>query len=964
MGKKKTYSEDYVKAMEVLLQSAPGGIFSYEAGPDDAFSFISDNMLSFLGYTKEEFKAKFSNHFSTMVYEKDRERVLREIDAQIQGAPFDNCEYRIEKKDGSLVYVHDEGHLVEDEQGKKWFYVVIVDITQNVLKQEEERQKFHQTMQGMLQANPEAMGILQVNLSRNTCEEGHVNSPICVSLADLHNYDDLLKRMSDLMMDPAAGGELLRQFSRSALLAAFQQGHDVSTIEYGRRDVSGDAHWIRTAIKMIENPLSGDIEAVVYSTDITQEKLTAYLLAIMMKQEYDFIALLHPRERKIEALHLSPDCPSYFRDYFGSELVFRDFKGLRDNSVSHWVDPAFKATYLALTEPDRILQELHRSDHYEVVVPGFQKDGKIIYRKLQHYLLQDGNDSVLIFDSDVTQLLLAEKKEAEAAKAMAEQVQNIMDSITAGISVLFMKDPDHVMIRYVNKRMFSILHFPAYDNRVSFDARIEDPSILAYIQDACSGIHPDDVTRVRKTFHDHFSSTQFTIEDYRCKGGDGQYHWLRQEVTFHQDEAGGKVFYSTYRDVGIEVAMRAEREAQLEKEKALRAEAMASSEAKSDFLSRMSHDIRTPLNGIIGMTYLAKAEANPPTTQDCLNKIDTSSQFLLGLINDILDMSRVERNKIVLKPEPYSIAEYNSYLNSVIVPLVNGKGQHFVLNETATDQIHLPLADKLRTNQIFFNLLSNAVKYTPEGGTISYQVTSVYDPKANQMVVDHVISDNGIGISEAFQKVLFQPFTQERRNDNSETRGSGLGLSIVKLLVDLMKGTIECRSTPGVGTTFHVHLQFPAVQVQADAAAAPAVALPDFSSLQGKHVLLCEDHPLNQEIAKRLLEKEGALVQIAANGKIGVEDFSRTSIGYFDAILMDIRMPVLNGYEASDAIRALPRPDAKRVPIIAMTADAFPEDIAKCFAHGMNAHLAKPITPSALYEALATSLKNPAKKGE
>src|SRR5574344_1751020 len=564
MGKKKTYSPEYVKAMEVLLQSAPGGIFSYEAGPDDSFSFISDNMLSFLGYTKEEFVRKFSNHFSQMVYEKDRARVLQEIDSQIRGAPFDNCEYRIEKKDGSLVYVHDEGHLVVDERGKKWFYVVIVDITQNVLRQEEERQKFHQAMQGMLQANPEAMGILQVNLSQNACEEGHVNSPMCVSLEGLQSYDDLIERMAALMIDPGEKEQLLRVFSRSALLGAFKLSHDVATIEYTRRDAQGEAHWIRTAIKMIENPLSHDIEAVVYSTDITQEKLTASLLAIMMKEEYDFIALLHPHESQVEVLHLSPDCPSYFRDYFGKELVFRDFKGLRDNSVSHWVDPAFKATYLALTEPDRILQELHRSDHYEVVVPGFQKDGKIIYRKLQHYLLQDGSDSVLIFDSDVTQLLLAEKKEAEAAKAMAEQVQNIMDSITAGISVLFMKDPDHVMIRYVNQRMFNILHFPAYDNRISFDARIEDPSILAYINDACSGIHPDDVERVRKTFHDHFSFAQFTIEDYRCKGGDGQYHWLRQEVTFHQDEAGGQVFYSTYRDVGVEVAMREEREAQLE----------------------------------------------------------------------------------------------------------------------------------------------------------------------------------------------------------------------------------------------------------------------------------------------------------------------------------------------------------------------------------------------------------------
>lgn len=479
--------------------------------------------------------------------------------------------------------------------------------------------------------------------------------------------------------------------------------------------------------------------------------------------------------------------------------------------------------------------------------------------------------------------------------------------------------------------------------------------MLNYIKDACIGLHPDDMKRIRKIFHDNFYSTRFSLGDYQAMGGDGKYHWLHEEVTFHENTKDGKVFYGTYLDVDEEVAMRKERESQLEKEKALRLEAMAANEAKSDFLSRMSHDIRTPLNGIIGMTYLAKMENNPPKTKDCLDKIDTSSKFLLGLINDVLDMTKAERNKIVLNLEPYSLAEYNSYLDAVIAPLIKEKGQHFVLNEKTAEYNHLPLSDKLRTNQIFFNLLSNAVKYTPEGGTIRYDIFSRYDSKRNKLCIVHTISDNGIGMSAEFQKVLFQPFTQEGRNDVSSTRGSGLGLSIVKRLVDLMGGKVEVESVQGQGSTFKVRLEFDAAEASPETKAKsnPAVPSSDYGCLKGKHILLCEDHPLNQEIAKRILENEGVIVQIAINGKAGVDDFSTSPIAYYDAILMDIRMPVMDGFEAAKEIRSLPRADAKNIPIIAMTADAFKEDVDHCFSVGMNAHLAKPISPESLYRSLA-----------
>lgn len=269
----------------------------------------------------------------------------------------------------------------------------------------------------------------------------------------------------------------------------------------------------------------------------------------------------------------------------------------------------------------------------------------------------------------------------------------------------------------------------------------------------------------------------------------------------------------------------------------------------------------------------------------------------------------------------------------------------------------IPVADKLRCNQIIFNLLSNAVKYTPEGGTITYRIRgSLLD--SGKMQIEHEITDTGIGMSEEFQHILFEPFSQENRNDSSENRGTGLGLAIVKRLVDQMGGTISVRSSSGIGTTFRVTLHFstvPASSLNVHPEEAKNGDSQTFD-LTGKHILLCEDHPLNQEIAKVLLSERQILVSIADDGKAGVDMFHDSSPDYYDAILMDIRMPVMDGLEATRAIRSLDRSDAKTVPVIAMTADAFAEDVQKCFDAGMNGHIAKPIEPERLYRLLQDTI--------
>jgi PAS domain S-box len=376
--------------------------------------------------------------------------------------------------------------------------------------------------------------------------------------------------------------------------------------------------------------------------------------------------------------------------------------------------------------------------------------------------------------------------------------------------------------------------------------------------------------------------------------------------------------------------------------------------AKSDFLSRMSHDIRTPLNGIIGMTYLAKDENDPVKIDEYLNKIDTSSKFLLGLVNDVLDMSKIESRKIELHPEPYLSQKFVEYLNAVVKPLCQEKGQQLIIDtQLITDAV--PLMDVLRVNQIFFNLFSNAVKYTPEGGTITYTLVETMIDGGRMNLRAHVV-DNGIGMSEELQKVIFDPFTQGERSDTASNRGTGLGLAIVKSLIELMGGTISVESSLGNGSDFFLEASFDTVPVSEVTVEKDIQQKKDLTNLKSKHILLCEDHPLNQEITKKILESRGMIVTIAANGSEGLEAFKHSSADYYDLILMDIRMPIMDGYAATKAVRSLYRRDAETIPIIAMTADAFEDDVQKCLAAGMNAHLSKPIDPNALYDKIASFL--------
>ncbi len=510
---------------------------------------------------------------------------------------------------------------------------------------------------------------------------------------------------------------------------------------------------------------------------------------------------------------------------------------------------------------------------------------------------------------------------------------------------------------------------------------------------------------------------------------------------------------------------------------AARRDAEHANKAKSEFLSNMSHDIRTPMNAIVGMTTIAIANmGNMEQVQNCLRKIALSSKHLLGLINDVLDMSKIESGKMTLNVDQVSLREVMDSIVSIVQPQVKAKKQafHIFINDISAENV---CCDSVRLNQVMINILGNAVKFTPEEGAITVSLYEEDSPKGEDYIRTHlIVKDNGIGMSEEYQKKIFDSFSREDTTRVQKTEGTGLGMAITKYIVDAMEGTIRVRSALGEGSEFHVVLDLlKAVVQEADmvlpdwkmlvvdddeqlcesvvaslksigvtpdwclnaetairkveerhnrhddyqiilldwklpdrdgiatareirrlygndipillisaydwsevedeakeAGVTGFIAKPLFRStlfyglqpyvgdvsagkeieessaadkvvLEGRRILLAEDNEINWEIASELLSALGLELEWAENGKICLEKFSQSPLYYYDAILMDVQMPVMNGYEATAAIRALDRKDAASLPIVAMTADAFAEDVKKCMDSGMNAHVAKPI---------------------
>ena len=448
--------------------------------------------------------------------------------------------------------------------------------------------------------------------------------------------------------------------------------------------------------------------------------------------------------------------------------------------------------------------------------------------------------------------------------------------------------------------------------------------------------------------------------NYRQIAG-GVEKWYRMHVIVASYSPDGKVTHVVLAIMDVDKAIQKDIQQKDALEKAL-VDAEKANKAKSQFLSSMSHDIRTPMNAITGFANLAQTHIEDRVqVKDYLDKIQSASKHLLNLINDILDMSRIESGKVQIEESEVSLHDLLEDVNNLIQPMAEEKGIHFqIQNEIVNNYVY---CDKLRLNQVLINLLGNSVKFTPEGGEISLRIYQEMVAPAGYGVYIFKVKDNGIGIGAEFQDSVFQAFEREKSTENSGIQGTGLGLSITKSIVNMMGGKISVESELGHGAEFTVKVVFMLQDVdetditleaqRKEAKEKEAVEKEKLKTLfTGRKLLLVEDNNLNREIAKKLLAEQGFIIDEAVNGREAVDKVAASHAGEYSVVLMDIQMPIMDGYEATKMIRDLNNRILANVPIVAMTANAFGEERKKAFACGMNGYVTKPIEINVLFETL------------
>ena len=478
----------------------------------------------------------------------------------------------------------------------------------------------------------------------------------------------------------------------------------------------------------------------------------------------------------------------------------------------------------------------------------------------------------------------------------------------------------------------------------------------AYIQEQ---VYEDDREMLRQavsleSLKKNLAETKTYCVNYR-KYKDGQIEYFQMKVVRDKTESGMRGIVLGFRSVDTEIRREMEQNALLE---TALSQAKKASKAKSIFLSNMSHDIRTPMNAIVGFTDLAITHIDSTEqVSEYLKKIKISSNHLLGLINDVLDMSHIESGKVHLEDKPCNLSEILNGLRNILQANVQAK--NLTLEIDTVDLLHTNIyCDKVRLNQVLLNLLSNSVKYTEAGGMINLRLQEKTGAPEGYGCYEFSIKDNGMGMSREFVERIFEPFERERNSTISKIQGTGLGMAITKNIVDLMNGSIHVESEQGVGTEFTVSFTFrlsSGAEFEATATEGTAngkASAGDVTVQRTGRLLLAEDVEMNQEIAKALLEGVGFTVDIAENGRIAADMVEQSEPGYYRAVLMDIQMTEMNGYEATRRIRSFKNPELASIPIIAMTANAFAEDREEALKSGMNGHVTKPLDVQVLLETL------------
>lgn len=594
------------------------------------------------------------------------------------------------------------------------------------------------------------------------------------------------------------------------------------------------------------------------------------------------------------------------------------------------------------------------------------------------------------FETPDYQRLIKTTKELEESREQLEKARDKEKETTRIIHELS-KSANWELVVNEKGEMLSAYWSPEFKQMLGIDAADRRPDYGIWNE----SLHPDDRDEAVRAFMECLmgeAGRKFDIR-YRLIDINGQCRWYRGngELMVLREENNKRLFRGIIRDIQDEMIkeqLSAEKERALEElEKSQAAlkvaleEAEKANKAKSVFLSNMSHDIRTPMNAIIGFTDLAMEKSdNKELVEEYLEKIQSSGDHLLMLINDVLDMSRIESGRMVITPSENDLREIIEVIGEMVQSQIESKKLHYIVDVSGLTDERV-LCDRLRLNQILLNCIGNSIKFTPDEGYISIRASKLTEssPEGKGMY-RFVITDSGIGMSEDFVKKIFTPFERERSSTISRIQGTGLGMSITKSLIEMMGGVIEVKSAEGKGTTYIITLPFDEVEqgssenhstngklnanasdvsmADKTASATETMSTEDMlSALKGMKFLVVDDNKTNRMIAKGILESKGMIIDEAEDGLEAVEIISNSEPGKYDGVLMDILMPVMDGYEATDKIRTLDNNELASLPILAMTANAFEEDKEECMRHGMNGHISKPFRADELIRSLYNYLK-------
>lgn len=546
------------------------------------------------------------------------------------------------------------------------------------------------------------------------------------------------------------------------------------------------------------------------------------------------------------------------------------------------------------------------------------------------------------YHQNITELYLA-KKEAEKFHQLNSDTINLIGTLYDGIYRIDLDEESVIILKSIldKKNVGKTLKFEDFFSLLTKNFVKEEIDELRDI------LNTSNLKTIISGEKESF------IGEFRKKDSFNSYIWYEYTISLQRSYSSGTFVIITIKDITSRKTLE-------EKDKRILKEAYTSANqaniAKSSFLSRMSHDIRTPMNAIIGMTRMALFNINNiEKVKDCLNKINSAGDLLLNIINQVLDMSKIEVNQYEAQYEVFKLRDFVEELINIYHEAIENKNQTLSLDIENIKNEYVK-ADMIVLQRILSNLISNAIKYTPNNGKIEISIRELSFGGKNRKCFQFTIKDNGIGMSEEFLKTIYEPFSREVTENTKNISGAGLGMAIVHNLVSLINGTINVESEIGKGTTFYVTLE---LEVMKDETISEIkkhkknINLEKLN-LEGKKILLVEDNEINREIALELLKLTRATVVEAEDGKKAVDIFINSKCGEFDLILMDIQMPIMNGYEAVKVIRSLDREDASTVYIAAMTANTFSDDIQLAKEAGMNSHISKPIN----IEALAQVLEN------